>query len=178
MLMGLSGGPTKDEVMAVTLAKLDLQPGDCFMDIGCGTGKIAIHAARQVAIVYAIDTRREAIEYARRETERAGVRNIKFLEGNAADLIPGLPGADAAFLGGSRDIDRILPLLAGSGVRSIVVNAVKIDTVTAAISLMQELGIFREAVLVQVSHANPIGTGYMWKPANPVAIIVGGTSPC
>lgn len=176
--MGLSGGPTKDEVMAVTLAKLDLQPGDCFMDIGCGTGKIAIHAARQVAIVYAIDTRREAIEYARRETERAGVRNIKFLKGNAADLIPGLPGADAAFLGGSRDIDRILPLLAGSGVRSIVVNAVKIDTVTAAISLMQELGIFREAVLVQVSHANPIGTGYMWKPANPVAIIVGGTSPC
>lgn len=178
MLMGLSGGPTKDEVMAVALAKLDLQPGDRFMDIGCGTGKIAIHAARQVANVYAIDTRREAIEFARGEAERAGVRNIEFLEGNAADLIPGLPRADAAFLGGSRDMDRILPLLAGLKVRSIVVNAVKIDTVAAAIPLMQELGIFREAVLVQVSHANPIGTGYMWKPANPVAIIVGGTPPC
>ncbi|MDH7509537.1 MAG: precorrin-6Y C5,15-methyltransferase (decarboxylating) subunit CbiT [Methanolinea sp.] len=176
--MGLSGGPTKDEVMAVALAKLDLQPGDRFMDIGCGTGKIAIHAARQVASVYAIDKRKEAIEYARREAEGAGVTNIEFLEGNAADLLPGLPRADAAFIGGSGDLDRVLSLLAGSKVRSIVVNAVKIDTVAAAISLMRELGIFREAVLVQVSHANPVGTGYMWKPAHPVAVIVGGTAPC
>lgn len=176
--MGLPGGPTKDEVMAVTFTKLGLQPGDHFMDIGCGTGKIAIHAARKVASVCAIDIRKEAIEYARREAERAGVRNIEFLEGNAADLIPGLPRADGAFLGGSKDMDRVLPLLAGSKVRSIVVNAVKIETVASAITLMRKLGIFREAVLLQVSHADPLGTGYTWKPAHPVAVIVGGTDPC
>lgn len=174
--MGLSGGPTKDEVMAVTLAKLGLQPGDLFMDIGCGTGKISIRAAREVRRVCAIDIRKDAIEYARKEAEIAGAKNIDFLEGNAADLISGLPRPDAAFLGGSRDMDRVLTLLAGLKVRSIVINAVRIETIAAAISIMQGLGIFREAVLVQISHAASLGTGFVWKPAFPVAVVVGGTT--
>jgi len=86
--------------MAITLFKLDLRPGDLFMDIGCGTGKVSIHASRQARRVCAIDRRSEAIEYARREAERAGATNIEFVEGNAADLIPDLPRPDAAFLGG------------------------------------------------------------------------------
>jgi len=176
--MSLPGGPTRDEVMAVTLFKLDLRPGDRFMDIGCGTGKVSIHAARQAGSVCAIDRRSEAIEHARREAERAGVTNVEFVVGNAADLIPGLPRPDAAFLGGSRDMDRILPLLAALKVRSIVVNAVKVETLTSAISLMRGLGIFREAVLVQVSHASPLGGGHVWKPDHPVAVIVGGDQPC
>lgn len=176
--MSLPGGPTRDEVMAVTLFKLDLRPGDRFMDIGCGTGKVSIHAARQAGSVCAIDQRSEAIEHARREAERAGVTNVEFVEGNAADLIPGLPRPDAAFLGGSRDMDRILTLLAGLKVRSIVVNAVKIETLTSAISLMRGLEIFREAVLVQVSHASPLGSGHVWKPDHPVAVIVGRCIPC
>ncbi len=176
--MSLPGGPTRDEVMAVTLFKLDLRPGDLFMDIGCGTGKVSIHAARQAGSVCAIDWRSEAIEHARREAERAGVTNVEFVEGNAADLIPGLPRPDAAFLGGSRDMDRILTLLAGLKVRSIVVNAVKIETLTSAISLMRGLGIFQEAVLVQVSHASPLGSGHVWKPDHPVAVIVGRCIPC
>lgn len=176
--MSLPGGPTRDEVMAVTLSKLDLRPGDRFMDIGCGTGKVSIHAARQAGSVWAIDLRSEAIEHARREADLAGVINIEFVEGNAADLIPGLPRPDAAFLGGSRDMDRILPLLAALKVRSIVANAVKVETLTSAISLMEGLGIFREAVLVQVSHASPLGGGHVWKPEHPVAVIVGGDQPC
>lgn len=176
--MSLPGGPTKDEVLAVTLFKLDLQPGDRFMDIGCGTGKVSIHAARQAESVCAIDIRKEAIEYARTEAERAGVSNIRFIEGNAAELIPTLPRPDAAFLGGSRDMEKILVLLAEMRVRSIVINAVKIDTMNSAISLMQDLGIFRDAILVQVSHAHPLGKGHMWKPSHPVAIIAGGAGGC
>ena len=176
--MSLPGGPTKDEVMAVSLFKLGLRPGDRFMDIGCGTGKVSIHAARQAGSVCAIDIRREAIEYARNEAKRAGVENIEFIEGNAADLIPTLPRPDAAFLGGSRDMGRILHQLAGMDVRSIVINAVKIDTINTAITVMRDLGVFREAVLVQISHASPLGAGHMWKPAHPVAVIVGGAAGC
>jgi cobalt-precorrin-6B (C15)-methyltransferase len=46
--MNLPGGPTKDEVMAVSLAKLALRPDDIFADIGCGTGRIAVAAAPSV----------------------------------------------------------------------------------------------------------------------------------
>jgi len=176
--MSLSGGPTKDEILAIALFKLDLRPGDQFMDIGCGTGKVSIHAARRVRRVFSIDIREEAITCARREAEDAGVSNIEFIKGNAAEVIPGLARPDCAFLGGSRDLSLVLPLLAEREVRTIVVSAVKLDTVANSISLMQELGIFREAVHVQVSHASPLGTGFMWKPANPVAIIVGGVTWC
>jgi cobalt-precorrin-6B (C15)-methyltransferase len=40
--MGLKGGPTQDEVMAVSLAKLGIRPGDRVVDVGCGTGKVAV----------------------------------------------------------------------------------------------------------------------------------------
>lgn len=176
--MDLRGGPTRDEVMAVTLHKLDLQPGDLFMDIGCGTGKVSIHAAGRAGRVFAIDTRSEAISHARAEAERAGATNIEFFEGNAADLIPSLPRPDAAFLGGSRDMARVLSLLAERNVRSIVVNAVQIETVSAAIALMQDLGIFREAVLVQLFRAGPLGKGHVWRPELPVAVISGGMPGC
>lgn len=173
-----SGGPTKDEILAVTFFKMALRPGDLFMDIGCGTGKVSLHAARIARKVCSIDLRQEAIAFSQKEAERKGLTNIEFHEGNAADLIPLLPRPDCAFVGGSTDIDVTLSLLARRNLRTVVVNAVRIDTINTAVSLMQDLGIYREAVYVQVSHATPIGPGYMWKPANPVAIIVGGAQRC
>jgi len=164
--------------MAITLFKLDLRPGDLFMDIGCGTGKVSIHASRQARRVCAIDRRSEAIEYARREAERAGATNIEFVEGNAADLIPDLPRPDAAFLGGSRTWDRTLPSPPPRRNPFHRRQCSEDETSTSAISIMKELGIFREAVLVQVSRASPLGNGHVWKPDHPVAVIVGGNPPC
>jgi cobalt-precorrin-6B (C15)-methyltransferase len=34
-----TGGPTKDEVLAIAMHKLDLKPADIFADIGCGPEK-------------------------------------------------------------------------------------------------------------------------------------------
>jgi cobalt-precorrin-6B (C15)-methyltransferase len=82
------------------------------------------------------------------------------------------------FIGGSRELSVVLPLLARRNVRTIVLNAVKLDTIHAAITLMRDLGIFQEAINVQVSHAGRLGTDYMWRPANPVTIIVGGAAGC
>jgi len=51
--------------MAVSLAKLGIRPGDRVVDVGCGTGKVAIAASRVAEHVYAIDRRPEAVAYAR-----------------------------------------------------------------------------------------------------------------
>ncbi|KLK89158.1 cobalt-precorrin-6Y C(15)-methyltransferase [Methanoculleus sediminis] len=172
--MGLKGGPTQDEVMAVSLAKLGIRPGDRVADIGCGTGKIAVALSETAERVYAIDRRSEAIAYARAEAARAGRGNIEFFEGDAAEVLPGLGRLDAAFVGGSRRLPEILEFLADQVRGKIVVNAVMVGTLHEAIESMQRLGIFQEAVHLQVSRSAGIAGGTMFKPINPVYIVVGG----
>ncbi|NYT07782.1 MAG: methyltransferase domain-containing protein [Methanomicrobiales archaeon] len=175
--MTLPGGPTKDEIMAISLQKLGLRRGDVLVDIGCGTGKVAVHAAPFVQQVYAADIRDEAVRCTREEAARCGITNIEVSREHGADLIMRLPHIDCAFVGGSRDLSRMLTLLAGKKVRSVVVNAVLISTLHEAVSAMEELGIFREAVHVMVSRSSPLGSGLMFRPLDPVFIIAGG-APC
>jgi len=176
--MELSGGPTKDEVMAISLFKLGLLEGDIFADIGCGTGKISLAVSHRASTVYAIDRRKEAIELAREKSERIGAGNIRFFHGEATDFLTTIDQLDCAFIGGSGNLERVLRILHTIGTRSIVVNAVKVETLHLAITTMEQLGIFKEAVHVQVSRSSPLGGGTMFKPIDPVFIIVGGTQPC
>ncbi len=43
--MTLTGGLTRDEIMTALLQRLGLRNGDVMVDIGCGTGKVAVHGA-------------------------------------------------------------------------------------------------------------------------------------
>jgi cobalt-precorrin-6B (C15)-methyltransferase len=175
--MTLPGGPTKDEIMAVSLQKLGLRRGDIFVDIGCGTGTIAVNAAPFVQKVYAVDIREEAARETRNEAARRGLASIEVSCEHGADLIMRLPHIDCAFVGGSRDLSRVLRLLAGKRVRTVVVNAVLLSTLHEAVRVMEELGIFREAVHVMVSRSTPLAGDLMFRPLDPVFIITGGT-PC
>lgn len=172
--MSLPGGPTKDEIMAVSLAKLSLQSSDIFLDIGCGTGTVAVRAAQKVKKVYAVDIREEAVACTRDLAQSCGITNLEVSLGNGADLVKRLPHIDAAFIGGSRDLARVLSLLSEKKVRSVVVNAVLLSTLNEAVTTMQKLSIFKEAIHVSVSRSTPLGGGLMFRPLDPVYIIVGG----
>lgn len=173
--MNLPGGPTKDEIVAVSLSKLALRPDDIFADIGCGTGRIAVAAAPLVHHVYAVDIRPEAVSCARELAE--GVENIEVSCENGVDLLKRIPRLDAAFVGGSKDLSSVLSLLAERQVRTVVVNAVLLSTLSEAVSVMQQLSMFREAVQVTVSRSSSLAGSIMFKPLDPVFIIVGGC-PC
>jgi cobalt-precorrin-6B (C15)-methyltransferase len=176
--MGLSGGPTKDEVMAISLFKLGLLGGDIFADIGCGTGKISRSVSHSASMIYAIDRRKEAIDLAQEKAERESIQNIRFYHGEAIDFLPTIDKLDCAFIGGSGNLERVIRILHTLGTRSIVVNAVKIETLHLAITTMEHLGIFKDAVHVQVSRSSPLAGGTMFKPIDPVYIITGGCSEC
>lgn len=174
----LAGGPTQDEIMAVSLFKLGLRSTDTLLEIGCGTGKISIAAAGKVKKVYSIDKRPEAVTIARDAAEKAGVRTIDFFCSDAMDFLASDQIFDCAFVGGTQQIARILPILAKKVRRSIVVNAVLLSTLAQTVTTMQELDMFCEVVQVQVSRSYGIAGSIMFKPIDPVYVIVGMGSAC
>lgn len=71
---------------------LNLQPGMRVLDVACGTGNLALPAARLGAVVTGIDIAPNLIEQARENAKREGL-TIQFDEGDAENL----PYADASF---------------------------------------------------------------------------------
>jgi cobalt-precorrin-6B (C15)-methyltransferase len=173
----LKGGSTQDEILAIDLAKLGLRRTDVVADIGCGSGKVSIAVAERTEKVFAVDRRPEAVAYARSAAERLGRNNITFFEGEAVDFLSGIDRLDCAFVGGSGQLAEVLEILAEKVERTIVVNAVLIQTVSTAIGSMKERGIFAEAIHVQVSRSYELGGKTMFRPIDPVYIVVGGRSP-
>lgn len=174
----LAGGPTQDEIMAVSLFKLGLRSTDTLLEIGCGTGKVSIAAARITEKVFSVDKRPEAIAIARDAAEQAGVRNIEFFCSDAIDFLTSDQIFDGAFVGGSQYLVQILPLLAKKVRRTIVINAVLLSTLVQAVETMKQLGILCEVVQVQVARSHEIAGSIMFKPIDPVYVIVGKGCAC
>lgn len=66
---------------ASTVALAGLRPGEQVLEVGCGTGSLAITAAETAGVkVYGTDASPEMIERARRKAARAGV-DVAFREG-------------------------------------------------------------------------------------------------
>jgi SAM-dependent methyltransferase len=74
------------------IARLALKPGQRLLDVACGSGNLAIPAARAGAIVTGVDIATNLLEQARARAESEGL-TIQFDEGDAENL----PYADAAF---------------------------------------------------------------------------------
>ncbi len=168
-----AGTPTQPEIIVVALSKLSLKPSDVFADIGCGSGSVSIRAAREVKYVYAIDSRDEAIRTATKNIMESGVANISVLEGEASSVLPELE-IDCAFLGGSKNIEQVLEILVDK-VPRFVVSAVRIETAALALNTLKNNNRFREILQVSLTRGNELAGGTMFKPENPVFLIVGGT---
>jgi SAM-dependent methyltransferase len=81
-------GPIHDRVVAT----LRLEPGSRVLDVACGTGGVALRAARAGADVVGIDISADQLAKARRAAEAEGLA-IRFDEGDCQEL----PYADTEF---------------------------------------------------------------------------------
>jgi cobalt-precorrin-6B (C15)-methyltransferase len=174
----LAGGPTQDEIMAVSLFKLGLTGTDTVLEIGCGTGKVSVALAQSVKKVISLDIRPEAVALATKTAKEAGVKNIEFSCTEATLYLQHEGTYDCAFIGGTKNLLAVLPVLAKKVKRTIVINAVLLSTVADAVAALQELGLFVEVVQVQVSRSHNIAGSIMFKPIDPVWIIVGRGTAC
>ena len=170
----LSATPTKPEIIAITISKLEPHPGDVFCDIGCGTGAVSIAASKFADTIYAIDIRDEAIDEAEQNFAAAGIADrATLIHGEAAEEIRCLPRLDCAFVGGTRNVESVLQELCMKVEGRVVANAARIETAARIIGCMKSLGIFDEVIHVQVSKGYELAGETAFKPINPVYIVVG-----
>jgi SAM-dependent methyltransferase len=57
------------------------------LDLGCGTGQVAVPLALHAADVVAVDQEAESVEFGRAKTEAAGLTNITWLAGSAETVV-------------------------------------------------------------------------------------------
>jgi cobalt-precorrin-6B (C15)-methyltransferase len=128
--------------------------------------------------VVSLDLRPEAVALAAKTAEEAGLHNISFSCTEATEFLRHDGVYDCAFVGGTRNLLAILPVLAKRVKRTIVINAVLLSTCSDAVAALGELGLFCEVVQVQVSRSHPIAGSIMFRPIDPVWIIVGRGAAC
>jgi len=168
--MKLPGTATQEENIFIAMGKLDIRPGNLFLDIGCGSGAVSLAASRFTSQILGIDLRAEAVE-----TSRTKVPDGEFFLGTAGEILPRLPGIDRCFIGGTRDIDGFFPVLlekASPGCR-IVVNLARIGIAARVATMMKEAGIFQELLQIHISRGHELAGDIALKPANPIFMVVG-----
>jgi cobalt-precorrin-6B (C15)-methyltransferase len=194
-------GPTKPEVRAVTLSKLDLGPDDHFVEVGSCTGAVTVEAARRAGRVTALERKAGRAETTRENlaangiglapggTERATdggtgtdvdgtplTPTPADVEVRVAEAPEGLPeDAAALFLGGSRNYGEVLDHAVGAGVDRIVMNVSRLEVAGEATAAFRERDILDEVVQFQVSHGYELAGATSFDSENPVYMLVGGT---
>ncbi|WOC32415.1 MULTISPECIES: precorrin-6Y C5,15-methyltransferase (decarboxylating) subunit CbiT [Caproicibacterium] len=174
-----SGVPmTKCEVRAVSVGKLQMHRDSVVYDIGCGTGSVSVECALQAkaGIVYAIDKNRAALHLTAQNRQKFGVYNVKPVEGEAPEVLRGLPAPDCVFIGGSTgNLPEILEEVLRKNPRvRLVLNAISLETVTQAIACMERFALADvDIAQISVAKSRPAGGHKLMQAQNPVYVISG-----
>ena len=171
---------TKEEVRALSVAKLRIAPAHVVWDVGAGTGSVTVEAglAAREGRVYAIEKKTDALALLEQTKQEHGIANMQIVAGEAPDVLRGLPAPDRVFVGGSSGaIHEIFDIaLAANPAVRICATAVTLETLGELLACVREFG-FDEVDIVQASiaRADEIGSYHLMRAENPVYIVtVGG----
>ena len=166
---------TKEEVREVSICKLRLDKGAVVLDIGSGTGSIAMEIAGldPDIKVYAIEQKKDAVSLIKRNKEKFHCENVTVVEAKAPAGLCDLPKASHAFIGGSGgNLKEILKTLYAINPKMrIVMNAITLETMSEIKEIMKSYPIEKEEIVqVQVSRAKKTGEYHLMQAENPVWI--------
>lgn len=169
---------TKSEIRAVSLSKLNLKPGLTLWDLGAGSGSVGIEASVLLGKgrVVAVEQKLERVAQIRENALRYSVWNLEVVQAKLPDGLAELPEPDRIFIGGGgRDLEitigYAMQRLRPGGI--IVVNVVLLDSLSAAIAVMEKAGTAVEVVQMQVSRDKPMPWSRRFEAENPVWIVRG-----
>ena len=160
------GQLTKREVRSATLSALAPFPGELLIDIGAGSGSIAIewmrcHPLNRAIAVEPRDDRLKLIEANRKSL---GVPQLKILAGTAPSVFSDLEAPDAVFIGGGLSQDEVFEaswkILKHGG--RLVANAVTIEGEQQLFQIHDTFG--GTLTRLNISRAEKIGGFTSWTP--------------
>lgn len=152
------------------MGKLNIQPDNAFLDIGCGSGAVSLAASRYTDAIYGIDARAEAVDISRSKVPKG-----KFFEGDAMQILPDLPSINRCFIGGTRNIESFFPLLLEKAAPdfAIVADLARIGIAYKVALLMKEAGIFQELMQIHICRGYDLAGDVALRPVNPIFMVVG-----
>lgn len=163
------GTMTKQEIRAVTLAKLMPMRGALLWDVGCGCGSVAVEWMRAARYAHAIgiEPRADRRTFAANNALALGVPKLELIDGMVPQALDGLKSPDAIFIGGGLSVetfqacwDALRPL------GRLVVNAVTLESEAILLDLFKTHG--GEMARIQISRADAVGRVTGWRPSMPV----------
>ena len=167
---------TKNEVRAVSLARMQLRADSVVWDIGAGSGSVGLEAARlcRLGHVYAIEKNVDDAAIVGRNRLAMGICNHTLVHGKAPEGLQHWADPDAVFIGGSGGelgelIAQVLQRLRPQG--WLVMNFVTIENLAAAVEALKAHGATWDVLQLQASRSKPILHMHRLAAENPVWIV-------
>ncbi|MBI3102403.1 MAG: precorrin-6y C5,15-methyltransferase (decarboxylating) subunit CbiE [Burkholderiales bacterium] len=167
---------TKNEVRAVSLARMQLRENSVVWDIGAGSGSVGLEAARlcRQGHVYAIEKNADDVENVRTNRAAWGVGNVTVVHGKAPEGLDAWMDPDAVFIGGSGGelaelIALVLRRLRPQG--WLVMNFVTLENLSTAVECLKALGADWDVVQLQAARSKPILHMHRMAAENPVWVV-------
>jgi precorrin-6Y C5,15-methyltransferase (decarboxylating) len=167
---------TREEVRAISLAKLRLRQDMTLWDIGAGSGSVSIEADQLMpnGRVFAVERNPQCLAYLKENLRKFNSRNVTLVEKEAPLCLDDLPDPDRVFIGGSGgSLWKILEAADGrlpTGGR-VVLNAVTLDTLTSATEFFENAGYELEVTTVNISRTRPLTDYKLFEAFNPVFVL-------
>ena len=173
---------TKQEVRAVSLARLQLRADSRVWDIGAGSGSVGLEAARLCpqGHVWAIEKNEADFAIASRNQRAFELSNHTLVHGKAPDSLDSWPDPDAVFIGGSGGelselIALILRRLRPGG--QLVMNFVTLENLALATQTLEALKADWDVLQLQAARSKPILHMHRMAAENPVWIVCAQAVP-
>jgi len=167
---------TKQEIRAISIAKLELKEDDTLIDVGAGSGSVGIEATTYLTRgkVYGIEVNSDGIEVINKNLKKFNVENYEVIEGMAPTDIPKIT-VDKMFVGGSKgNIGVILEwfLENSSPNGKVVINTITLESLGDTMKELERLKFVEiEVVNINVARNKKIGRYNMMMGENPIYII-------
>ncbi len=167
---------TKQEVRAVSLARMQLRADSRVWDIGAGSGSVGLEAARLCpqGHVWAIEKNEADHAIAAQNARAFGVSNQTLVHGKAPEGLDAWPDPDAVFIGGSGGELQELIGLCLRRLRAegwLVMNFVTLENLASATQALQAQGAVWDVLQLQAARSKPILHMHRMAAENPVWIV-------
>jgi len=169
---------TKQEVRAVSLAKMRLADESVLWDIGAGSGAISIEASflARKGRIYAIEKNDKDVAIIRKNLQKFCTPNVEVVQAFAPDGLGKLPDPTAVFIGGSGGrmeeiLDFVSHRLKPGG--RIVINVVVLENLSAAVDALKARGFVPDVSLVNIARSTSVMELTRFEALNPVFVVTG-----